>query len=404
MKYTYIAIQPNGQKMEGAFEAQSEGEVLAMLAGKGWRPLSVKSSSFMRVLGGERRIIGQKVTLTDRIFLARYLALMLKVGTDLFKAIDILIADFKRPAIKAILGEIRSSLERGQPFYSTFARYPQYFSPVFVNMIKAGESSGTLERVLEDLSASLEREKAFKGKVRSALVYPIILLALSLVIVVFLLSFALPKIAGIFEGGGITPPTFSRVVFAVGLFLGKYIFWLLSIFALLAGSCALFFWKSKIGRRVWRRMLYRTPFIRTLLHQIAIQRFAAVFSSLLRSGLSITEALETTADAVFEQDIRDALVRISREGVTKGVSLGEAFKREPSFPSVVRNLIAISEKAGHLDEVLATLASFYETEIDAALKTFISFVEPIMLLFIGLVVGVIALSIIVPIYQLVGQF
>lgn len=404
MRYRYLAVGKDGARAEGAMEAPDEAAVLAALTAKGLTPLSVRRSRFLAALGAERRVLGARITLTDKIFLTRYLSLMLRVNTDLFKAINILIADFRKPAMKAILTEIRGALERGQPFYATFARHREQFSPVFVNMIKAGEASGTLERVLADLSRSLDREKAFKGKLRSALVYPAILFVLSVVIVFFLLTFALPKIAGIFEGGGIEPPLFSRVVFGVGLFLGNYIGLFLLTFGVLAVGLALVAWRTSWGRRAWQRLVYRTPLVRNFLSKISLERFASVMSSLLRSGLPITEAIETTADAVGQAELRDALQRIARQGVARGVSLGESFGREPVFPAVVRNLVAISERAGHLDEVLATLAEFYEGEIDTGLKTFIAFVEPIMLLFIGMVVGVIALSIIVPIYQLVGQF
>ncbi len=404
MKFHYVAAAWNGKIVEDTLEAKSQDEVLSFLATKGLRPISVKTSNFLQAFGGNKSIFAKKINLTDKMFLTRYLALMLRVNTDLFRAIDILIADFRKPALKAILQEVRANLERGQPFYTTFEKYPQFFSAVFTNMIKAGESSGMLEKVLNDLSISLEKEKALKGKVKAALIYPIILIVLSVVIVTFLLTFALPKIAGIFEGSSIKPPLFSRIVFAIGLFLGNYIWIILIAAVIIVGGLALFFTKSVAGRRLLHKILYRTPFIKTLLQKIAIQRFTSVFGSLLRAGLPVNESLETTADAVTQEEVSEALHRIGRQGIAKGVSLGESFRKETVFPSVVTNLIAISEKGGRLDEILKTLSDFYEVEIDASLKTLIAFVEPIMLMIMGLVVGMIALSLIVPIYQLVGQF
>jgi type II secretory pathway component PulF len=137
--------------------------------------------------------------------------------------------------------------------------------------------------------------------------------------------------------------------------------------------------------------------------ELAIQRFATTLSSLMKAGLPIIEAIEITADAVGQQEISNSLKRIAQEGVSRGATIGEAFRREAIFPAVVTNLIAISEKAGHLEEILTTLGEFYQTEIDSQIKTVVSFIEPVMLLGIGLIVGLIALSIIVPIYQLVGQ-
>ncbi|MEK7195754.1 MAG: type II secretion system F family protein [Patescibacteria group bacterium] len=150
------------------------------------------------------------------------------------------------------------------------------------------------------------------------------------------------------------------------------------------------------------RFLARAPIVGDILYRIAIQRFAATFSSLLKSGMSILDSLEITADSVGHMEMREALLRISRDAVPKGLTIGEAFRREQIFPRVVVNLIAISEKAGHMENILDTLAEFYESEIDASTKTLISFLEPVLLLVIGFVVATIALAIIVPIYQLVG--
>jgi type II secretory pathway component PulF len=403
MKFHYVAFQADGKLVEGNMDADTTSAVLSALAARNLKPMSVKPADG-KAGGVRKRIFGSKITVSDKIFITKYLSLMLKVGTDLFKAIDILVTDFDKPAVKEFMVEIRESLERGEPFYSTFARYPKSFSPVFVNLIKAGESSGNLEHVLEDLNESLQKEKELKGKVKAALIYPILLVGVASVIVLFLVTFALPKIADIFSGGGFEPPLFSRIVFAVGLFLNEYIAIILSVGAVFLAGMSFFFFKTQGGRRIGSRALNAIPVIGTIRHRIALQRFSSTLSSLLKSGIPIVSAIEITADAVAEEGVSSALRRISGEGISKGLTLGESFKKEPVFPSVVSNLMAVSEKAGHLDDILKTLGTFYEAEIDSAIKTLIAFIEPVLLLGIGLTVGVIALSIIVPIYQLVGQF
>lgn len=403
MRYHYIAFQPDGKVLEGDVEARDPSDVLTFLAKRGLRPITVKVASFAipKISG---KFFGEKINITDKIFLAKYLALMLRVGTDLFRAIDILIADFDKQVIKAFLSEIRSSLERGQPFYSAFARYPKFFSPVFINLIKAGESSGNLDHAFEDVSIALAKEKELKTRIRSALFYPILLLVMAVVILTFLVTFALPKIAEVFTGGGFSPPLFSRVVFAVGLFLGKYIWFILGIGAALIIAFGIFFFKTAAGKKILRQLAKILPLVKGLMRKLALQRFCGTLSSLLRSGLPIIESLEITASAVGDDEIASSLKRIAREGVAKGLTLGEAFKNEAVFPKVITNLVAISEQAGHLDEILKTLSDFYELEIDGSLKTLVSFLEPALLVVIGVVVAVIALAIIIPIYQLVGQF
>ncbi|MEK7520543.1 MAG: type II secretion system F family protein, partial [Patescibacteria group bacterium] len=192
--------------------------------------------------------------------------------------------------------------------------------------------------------------------------------------------------------------------FTIGLFLGDYMVFIMTGAVIFGIAGFYYFRKVESGRRLFWRFINRVPVVSDVLKRIALQRFATTLASLMRAGLPILASLEITADAVGLADLKDALIRISREGVAKGLTLGDAFRREPAFPRVVTNLVAISEKAGHIEDVLGTLADFYESEIDVSVKTLVSFLEPIMLLLIGGVIGAIALSIIIPIYQLVGQF
>ena len=402
MKFNYKAADASGKTVEGFLEAENSGQVLEFLATKGLKPVTVTAER-----GFERKarsFFGQTINVADKVFLTKYLALMLRVGTDLFRAINVLIANFDKKVVKSLLLEIRSNLEKGQPFYQTFASYPKYFSPVFVNLVKSGEASGNLEKVFESLSVGLEKENDLRNRIRSALVYPAILFALSLAILFFLVTFALPRIANVFQGGGFQPPLFSRVVFSVGSFFGNNTGLILGIIAFLVIFGWFFIKKTLIGQRFVSFILNQIPIVREVIYKIAVQRFAATLSSLMSAGLPILDALNITADAVVHPVLRAALKRIASEGVSRGLTLGEAFSRETAFPPVVINLVAISEKAGHLDEVLQTLADFYDSEISASVKGLVAFIEPLLLIFIGSIIALIALSILVPVYQLVTQF
>lgn len=402
MLFHYIAADSGGKIIEDNAEAANTSELLARLSSKGLRPISIK---VIKALEKELHLkfLGPSLTVIDKLFLTKYLALMLRVGTDLFKAIDILIADFEKPVLKALLMQIRANLEKGNPFYTTFAQYPNIFSSVFVNLIRAGEKSGTLDRVLEELSVDLGKEQELRSRIRSALVYPVILLGASFIILLLLVTFALPRIAEVFTTGGFKPPLFSRVVFAIGLFVGRNILYVLMLLVALGIGGWYFLTQNRATRHFIQRFAYRIPYVGEILKRIALQRFASTLASLMRAGLAITDSLEITAQAVGWEDMRDALVRVSREGMTKGLTVGDAFRREPVFPRVVANLIAVSEKAGHLENILDTLANFYESEIDNSIKTLISFLEPAMLLILGIIIATIALSIIVPIYQLISS-
>ena len=402
MKFNYKALRPDGRVVEGDIDAQGANEALSQIAGQGLRPILIKPIRKFKL--SVDYLKGRQVTLDDKVFITKYLALMLKVGTDLFKAIDILLEDFDKPAVKSLLMEMRSNLEKGQPFYLTFANHPKLFTPVFVNLVKAGELSGNLEKVFEQLSTSLEKDKELQQKIKSALTYPIILFCASIIVLVLLVSFSLPKIAGVFMQGGVNPPTFSRIVFTVGLFVGDHLVIVLSLLAIIFIGGGYFFIKTLVGKRLAYTIALRIPVIKKVIREIALQRFATTLASLLGSGIPIINGLEITSDSIGMPELKDALLRIAREGIAKGLTVGEAFKSEPVFPKTISNLIAVSEKSGHLESILATLSDFYTGEIEAAVKSMVSFIEPVMLFLIGIIIGTIALAVIVPVYQLTSSF
>ncbi len=402
MQFHYIASQPDGKIVESQIDSKDVSEVLQFLTSRGLKPVSVKPVE--KDLGEKIGLFQGKITLTDQVFISKYLALMLKIGTGLLQAVNILIDDFEKPPVRKFLMEVRANLEAGLPFYLTFMHYPKVFSQVYINLIKSGESSGNLDTVFENLNVSLTKEKEMKDQIKSALVYPILLLSMSVLILTFLVMFALPKIADVFVQSGFQPPLFSRVVFAVGLFFGNYAILILSLVAVLVTALIISYKKSSSFKRFIISLVDEIPIIKDVVRKIGLQRFAATLSSLIKAGIPLTDALEITAQAVGNAELKDALIRISREGLAKGITVGDAFRREPFFPKTVVNLVAISERAGHIEEVLGTLSDFYMNEIDNSLKTLVSFLEPVMLLIIGTIIGLIALSIIIPIYQLTTQF
>ncbi len=403
MRFHYIASETTGKIIDGEMEAQGVAEVLEFLAGRGLKPVNIKIVKGFKAVSG-MGIFGAGITETDKIFLTRYLGLMLKVGTDLLQAAEVLMTDFDKPMIKSFLSEVRSNLEQGQPFYLSFAKYPRFFNPVFVNLIKAGEASGNLDKVLEDMSNSLEKQQDIKNRIRGILIYPIFLMVAAFLILFFLVTFALPKIANVFEGSGIQPPLFSRIVFAIGGFFGDYALIFASL-VVVGGIAAFYFYKTSLTfRRFAFNLLNYLPGVRNVITKIALQRFASTLASLIEAGLPLTQSIEITSQAVGNDELKEALLRISREGITKGLSVSESFRKEPIFPRVVVNLVAISERAGHIENVLNTLSHFYETETDTAIKFMVSLLEPTLLLGMGVIIGTIALSIIVPIYQLTAKF
>jgi len=400
--FKYKAADATGKVREGDLEAPNEADVLSFLNREGLTPISVKPIAAPRVGFGLFR--GKGVTLEDKIFLTKYLALMLKVGTDLFKAVDILIRDFEQPVLKEFLFEVKTNLEKGSPFYVAFQNHPEFFSSVTVNLIKAAEESGNLERTLNDLSNDFTKQADLQNRIRGALMYPILLIIGAGLVMTLLVTFVIPKIASIFSQSNFKIPFYSRIILGTGVFLGTYMKFIAPVFLAAAIAGWWYFTKVKRGRELLFEIIGRIPVVRDLLRRIALARFASTLSSLLRAGIPLIESLEITSRAVGNEDFRLALERIAKERIARGVSIGDAFRSERVFPNVVTNLMSIGEKAGHLEEILTTLSDFYTSEIDSALKSLVSFIEPVLLIGIGALVAAIALSVIVPIYQLVSQY
>src|SRR3989344_1361687 len=401
MLYQYIASDASGKVVEAEIDADDLKQALQLLAGKDLHPVSVKPIRKTRSIF---TIFFSRITLTDKVLLCKYFSLMLRVGTDLLSAINILIADFEKPVLKNFLLEVRESLTKGQPFYKAFESHQKYFSTTFVNLVRAGEISGNLQQTFEGLSTSQMREAELKSTIRAALVYPIILLVATIGIVTFLVTFALPKIAKVFSEGGMTPPLFSRVVFGIGLFLGKYIVFLLGGLLCIIAAIIYFYLRTKIGKHIVSIIISRTQLISSLSREIAVKRLSATMSSLIKAGLPIVETIKIAAGASGIDTFKYSLFRIADEGLAKGLTVGDAFKRETVFPKIFTNLIVISEKAGHLEEVLATVADFYASSVNSKINALVSLLEPALLLLMGLLVATIALAIIIPMYQLTTQF
>lgn len=402
MLFHYLAQDKQGRIKEGNISQANLKLALDFLVTQNLKPISVKPVPY--AIKKRFLFFKETLSLTDKVFLTKYLSLMLKVGTDLFSAIDILIEDFESGPSRRFLLEARANLEQGKPFWYSFSQHPEYFSPVVVNLIKAGENSGNLETTLNQVSVDLERERNLTSKVKSALIYPLLLVVASFAMVIFLVTFAIPKLGDMFLNMGKDVPVYTRVVLTVGMFLNRNIFWVVPLMVGIPLGLFFYFSKTKKGKEMFNDLLERIPVARDLISKLALERFASVLSSLIKAGMPIIQALETTAKAVSYPKYEAALLRISKEHLVKGLSLGEAFKREKVFPAVVSNLLVIGEKAGQIEDILRTLAGFYETEIDVNLKTLVSLIEPVMLIIMGVVVGGIALSLIVPVYQLVSQF
>ena len=347
--------------------------------------------------------IFERVNALDRIMIVRNLSAATKAGLSIVEALDIMIADTQKKVLKRVLISAKSNLENGQPLWRTFESYGNLFPIVFVGMVKAGESSGELDKTLDELSDHLAREHTLSGRVKSAMMYPLMLLGTAVGVILLLLIFVLPRLSKTFQSSGVELPFITTLLINISdtitsnwILDGIVVFLLLWFF--------FYFRKTPRGGRFINWVLFRVPVAKELIKKVALIRFTRTLSSLIKSGTPMLEALNLAADSVSNVTYKKVIIE-SIHKVESGIPLSASLEVYPSlFPRFLVGLMAIGEKTGTLDHTLNTFATFYDEEIDNTLKTLMSLLEPILIIFMGLIVVLIAVSVLLPIYQLSSGF
>jgi len=396
--FEYVAVDAASNLKRGQMEAIDRQTVIDFLRSEDL--LVVKVSQKQKSLT-KGLFFSKKISYLEKINLTGNLATMIKAGVNLPAALDVLATDTRNSYFRLILGDLKFSVENGKPLSEGLKHYPKDFNPVFINMIKAGEASGKLDESLRRLNLQLKKEYALVSKVKNALIYPVVLIAGVLGVLALIITFVIPRLVAVFEGSSLKIPLTTRVLFFLAKMASfKPTLTMAILLILLAGGIYLL--RLDKVKAFFNRLLYRLPIAKDLLRQLELVRFARTLGELLASGLAIGEALEITSEgmglAVYRKIILEA-----REKVIKGVSLANAFRKdEKYFPGLLTSVISVGEKTGQLDKILLELADFYEEQADNSLKTLTSLIEPVLLVIVGLLIGGMAISIVVPIYQLIG--
>lgn len=399
--YIYEAYNKDNQIINGEYEASSNQEVMEYLTKRDLTPVSIHTASKSKnILSLE---LFNSISSVDIVFFVRNLATTIKAGLSVIESLDIFIKDAKNKLMKKILQEVKAKIQNGQALSSSFSSYKDLFPPIFSGMIKAGEVSGKLDKTLTELARYLSKEYTLKSKIKTALTYPIILLVASTVVVTLMLIFVIPKLAQSFITSGVTLPWITKVF----LFISKILTWnLVADLIIVVGAILffLYFRSTKAGKKFFFFVLSHTPVAKELIKKVALVRFSNTFGNLIGSGLSVTDSLSISSESINNQSYTRAIDK-AIEDIKNGISVSESLGKYPSlFPNLLISLIAVGERTSSLQEILVTFSSFYEEEVDNTLKELTSVLEPVLLIIMGLMIGAIAVSIILPIYQLVGHF
>jgi len=401
--FIYEAANKEGFIEKGKFEAESKSEVVRYLERKNLIPIFIDIEGEVKKFRGFQFSPFETIRPIDRILLVRNLSATIKAGLNILESLDILITDATKKLIKKFLSQAKFNLQKGQPLSATFVQFKKYFPPVFVGLVKAGEASGRLGENLDELSRYLIKEYNLRKKIRTALAYPVILLIGSIGVITMLLLFVLPRLAKSFQMSKVELPFITKTLVSISKI---FTFSPLLDLAVAVGLIWFFiyFRKTFLGRRFFLKLLLKIPIARDLVKKVALVRFTRTFGGLMASGITVIEALDISAEAVSNETYK-RIILDSKEQVKAGVPLSRIFKNHSDFfPHLLLNMMAVGERTGTLEHILKTFSDFYEEEVDDTLKDLTTFLEPLLLLFMGLVIGVIALSILLPIYQLVGKF
>lgn len=391
--YVWEGTDKKGKRIKGEMRASGDAFVKATLRRQGISIIKVSKQSGFKS--------GGKVTDKDVALFTRQLATMMKAGVPLLQAFDIVGKGHNNPAVAKMLGDIKSDVETGSSLSQAFRKYPLYFDALYCNLVGAGEQAGILDSLLDRLATYKEKILAIKGKIKSALMYPVSIIVVAFVITAVIMIFVIPAFKELFSGFGADLPTPTLVVMAISDVFVSY-WW--AIFGSIIGALWFFFytWKrSEKMQSTMDRLLLKLPIFGNLVRIATIARFARTLSTMFAAGVPLVEALDSVAGASGNRVYYDATKKIQSE-ISTGTSLTVAMQNAEVFPNMVLQMVAIGEESGALDSMLSKVADFYEAEVDDAVDGLSSLMEPIIMVVLGVLIGGLVVAMYLPIFKM-GQ-
>jgi type IV pilus assembly protein PilC len=381
-----------GNRIKGRGLAKSEMEMRADLRRQGIAATRVKKESKLFKSEG-------KVTAEDIAIFARQLATMLTAGIPMVQAFEIIGVGHDKPAMQKLVLSIKSDIETGNALNQALAKHPLYFDDLFVNLVEAGEHAGALETVLEKIATYKEKTEALKKKIKKALYYPAAVLAVAVIVTVILLLFVIPQFESLFKGFGADLPAFTQFVVSLSRWMQAKGWLLLIICVAVVVTFAYFYKRSRPMRQFIDRMSLGVPVIGPILKKAAIARFSRTLATMFGAGVPLVEAMKSVAGATGNIVYQDAVLRM-RDEISTGMRMQRAMENTGLFPNMVVQMIAVGEESGSLDEMAAKVADFYEDDVDAAVDSLSSLLEPLIMVILGVLVGGLVVAMYLPIFKL----
>ncbi|MFC1624080.1 type II secretion system F family protein [Candidatus Omnitrophota bacterium] len=397
-KFTYKAKKNPVETIESTILAEDKTSAIQKLSSKGYYLVSLSEYKQSKNILKNRITIRRKITLKDIACFTRQLSDLLESGLTIVKSLDILHEQTGNKRLKEVILDVRNSCIGGETLSNALARHPRVFSNLFVSMTRSGETGGALEKVLKDLSDFTDKQLEIQIKIRSALAYPILMSIVGSVTIIVLLTFVIPKMMTMFSDLGQNLPLPTLFLINISSFIRNY-WWLIasgifSIAFIFARS-----YKTREGRRAIDRFKIKMPVFGDVIKKIELTRFARTLATLLHNGVPMLGALSIVAETVNNVVVKEEIKKAST-AVREGSSLASGFYKSEVIPPLVINMIAVGEEASHIEKSLFKVVESYERETDASIKVMMSLLEPTLILFLGIIVGFIVLSMLLPIFEI----
>ncbi len=416
MQFTYKATDKEGKTVTGTAEAASHQALLSLLHKQGVHPVLIEASKGKSKVGS---LFGpkKKVKLADLVLFTRQLSTMISAGVPLARSLVALQGNSDNPYMREVLSGITKDVESGDNLGNAFAKYPNVFSEVYVNMVRAGEEGGILDEILKRLATQVEQDASIRKKIKSAMAYPVVILTITVIAFFGIMLFIVPKLGGILTslgGPGAKLPVYTRVLlkfsnFCTGPSFLKHVpipiidkmpnLILIAVVVAIISIYVLRYIKTPKGKYRFHALLLRIPIVKTVILKVAIARFSRTFASLMGSGVSVLDALDVTGAALGNKVIQ-AELEAAAEEVKNGKQLSEPLSHSKHFPPIVAQMLMVGEETGQIDTVLIKIADFYEEEVSVLIDGLAAIIEPIMIIILGAGVGLIAASVMGPIANL----
>jgi len=397
-QFSYSARDKSGKVQKGSLFAADRAGATANLTEKGLTPILVKEVVASSKGGGgilAKLASSGRVSMQDKVIFTRQFATMINAGVPIVQSLNILRQQSESKKLKAVVADIAKQVEGGSTLANALSTHPEVFNQIFVNMVKAGEMGGILDQVLERLATQQEKDAEIVSKVRSAMIYPGVITTATVSAFFFLMTVIVPKLSSIFDDVGAQLPIYTKIMLAISHFLVHD--WYFVIGGAVAAVVGFTRWyKTEQGKRMMDRIMLKAPIFGPILVKVNIARFARTFGSLMASGISVLDAINSTRMALGNSVYRDELAVVAQK-VKNGRPMSEQIRDSKNFPAIVGQMLSVGEETGQMDTILLKLADFYEKEVDTVVAGISSIIEPLLIIVLGGMVGFIVISVFGPI-------